>query len=175
MGIMAGLAVGLMVGLVLVVVLLKFANKDKKVKTEYDERQQTIKNKGYVIGFYSMVTALAIEALWSITGYGFPLPDFAMYFATIMIGVTVMGGYAIWNGVYWGMNNDPKRYAIIFAIAIVLNLIPVIGGIARGDFLGNNTVDSLPILNIMVLIMFVVLLVIMLIKYLVDKLDREED
>ncbi len=172
---MAGLVVGIMVGLILVVILLKFANKDKKVKTEYDERQQTIKNKGYVIGFYSMVTVLAIEALWSLTGLDFPLPDFSMYFATILIGVTVMCGYAIWNGVYWGMNNDPKRYAIIFAVAIALNIIPIVGGIMRGDFLGANPIDSLPILNIMVLAMFAILLVVMLIKYLVDKTSREED
>ena len=172
---MFGLAVGLMVGLVLVVILLKFANKDKKIKTEYDERQKEIKNKGYVIGFYTTVAMLAVESLWSITGIEFPIPEFAVYFLDIIVGVTTMCAYSIWNGVYCGLNNDKKRYGIIFAIAIALNLIPVINGAIRGDFLSNDPIESLPIFNIIVLAMFVVLLGVMLIRALVDKTSAGEE
>ena len=34
-----GFITGLIVGLILVVILFKYANTDKKIKTEYDERQ----------------------------------------------------------------------------------------------------------------------------------------
>ena len=170
-----GMAVGLMVGIILVIILLKFANKDKKIKTEYDERQKAIKNKGYVIGFYTMVGLLAIESLASVAGFSFPVPGFAVYFADIIIGVTVMCGYAIWNGVYWGMNNDPKRYAIIFAIAIALNIIPIVGGIKGGhSLMSADPLDSLPLFNVIVLAMFAVILVIMLIRYIADKLEDKE-
>ena len=174
-GLMFGLAIGLMVGLVLVVILLKFANKDKKVKTEYDERQKEIRNKGYVIGFYTTIAMLSIESIWSITGYGFPIPEYSVFFLDIIVGLTTMCAYSIWNGVYWGLNNDKKRYGIIMVIAIILNLIPVINGAIRGDFLSSDPVESLPIFNIIVLVMFVVLLAVMLIRALVDKSCREED
>ena len=42
-----GMAIGLMVGLVISVILLKVANKDHKVKSQYDERQEMIKGKGW--------------------------------------------------------------------------------------------------------------------------------
>ncbi len=170
-----GMVAGLMVGIILVIVLLKFANKDKKVKTEYDERQTAIKNKGYVFGFYTMVGLLAIESLMSMAEISFPIPGFAVFFADIIVGITVMCGYAVWNGVYWGMNNDPKRYAIIFALAIFLNIIPIASGIISGRFSINaDPSDSLPLYNVLVLAMFAVLLVIMLIRYIADKLDEKE-
>lgn len=170
-----GMATGLMVGLILVIVLLKFANKDKKVKTEYDERQKAIKNKGYVFGFYTMVGLLAIESIMSMAEISIPIPGFAVFFADIIVGITVMCGYAVWNGVYWGMNNDPKRYAIVFSIAIFLNIIPIASGIISGSFSVNaDPMDSLPLYNVLVLAMFAVLLMIMLIRYIADKLDEKE-
>nr|MCR4806342.1 hypothetical protein [Lachnospiraceae bacterium] len=50
-----GFVAGLMVGLVLVVIFYKIANTDKKIKTEYDERQQRIRGKAYKYGFYTMI------------------------------------------------------------------------------------------------------------------------
>ena len=174
-GLMMGIILGLIVGVILVVILLKFANKDKKVKSEYDERQKEIKNKGYVVGFYSMVALLGIESLWSITGREFPLPDFAVFFATLIFGLTVMCGYAIWNGVYWGMNNDKKRYGIIFAIAIVLNIIPIVHGAASGNLLSRDPFESLALFNVIVVIMMAVILIELLIRWIVDKCAGEEE
>ena len=57
-----GFIVGLIVGLILVVILFKYANTDKKVKTEYDERQEKVRGKAYMYAFY---TALIVEALLS--------------------------------------------------------------------------------------------------------------
>ncbi len=47
----AGMAMGLMVGLVIAVILLKVANKDHKLKTQYDERQELVKGKAINIAF----------------------------------------------------------------------------------------------------------------------------
>ena len=55
-----GLPVGIMVGLVLVVILLKYINRDKKLKTEYDERQKIARGRSYMFGFYALVISNVI-------------------------------------------------------------------------------------------------------------------
>ena len=172
-GLALGVVIGLIIGFILVVVFLKFANKDNKAKTEYDERQKVIRGKGYMAGFYTLVVLLAIETIWSIAGYEFPLPSYLVYFSSIIIGITVMCAYDIWNGVYWGMNNDPKRYAIVFIFAIILNLIPVFGAMRKGGIDFSDPISTLPMLNVIVLIMFVVIFAVMLIRKLFDRLCGE--
>ena len=174
-GMAFGMAVGLMAGLILVVILLKFANRDKKIRTEYDERQKNIRNKGYVVGFYSLVAVLAVESLWAVTGIGFPLPDFVMYFAAIIIGVTVVCAYSIWNGVYWGMNNDPRRYAVIWVVALALNAFPVIHAVRNGSLTSADPYDALPWYNIIVIAMFVIIGAVALIRKLADRATGGEE
>ena len=167
-----GVAAGIIFGLILCVILFRFANKDKRVMTQYDERQKEIRGRGYTMGFYTMVGLLAVEALWSMTGNGFPLPDYIMYFLTVIIGVTVVCVYSIWKGVYWGMNNDPKRYIIIMTLAFVLNLVPIAGVLASGGFNGSDPSASLPMMNIIVVIMLIIVGVELIIKSFVDRKGR---
>ena len=56
----AGLAFGVMVGLIICVILFKIANSDKKVMTQYDERQEAVRGKAYRYAFY---TAMGLEAV----------------------------------------------------------------------------------------------------------------
>ena len=51
----AGFVIGLIVGIILVMVLIKMANKDRRIKTEYDERQEKIRGKAYKYAFYTMI------------------------------------------------------------------------------------------------------------------------
>lgn len=174
-GLAAGVVVGIVFGLILCVVLFRFANKDKKIKTEYDERQKEIRGRGYTIGFYTMVGLLAVESLWSMSGNSFPLPDYIMYFLTVITGVTVVCVHSIWKEVYWGINNDPKRYVIIMIAAFILNLIPVVGALASGGLTHPDPADNLPLLNVIVLIMLFIVGVELIIKTLVDRKGSEED
>ena len=174
-GIAIALVMGIMVGLILVVILFKFANKDKKVKTEYDERQREIRNKGYMIGFYTLIALISLIIVWDVAEIGYPLPEYVFLFAAIIIAVTVVCMYCIWKGVYWGINNDPKRYMIIWVIAIALNLFSVIAAIANGSLLSNDPADALPWFNIIIIAMFVVIGVELLVKFAIDKKNAEED
>ena len=53
-----GFIAGLIVGLVLVVIIFRIANTDKKIKSEYDERQLRIRGKAYKYAFYTMLQQL---------------------------------------------------------------------------------------------------------------------
>ncbi len=70
--------------------------------------------------------------------------------------------------------NDHKRYYIIFIVAIVLNLIPVASSLAHNT-ITTRGFDSLPMLNVLVLIWMAVIGITALVKKLVDSVNREED
>ena len=169
-----GIAFGIMVGLVISVILFKFANKDNRIKTQYDERQEAIKGKGYKYSFYTMLTLEVILMLVKISGFIFPVEEYLIHMTVILTGCLVLCIHSIWNGVYWGLNNNHKRYYIIFAVAVILNSIPVVAAFARGSVTAKGF-DSLPILNLIVLIWMAIIGVSALIKKCLDLGHHEED
>ena len=167
--------IGLMVGAVICLIMFRFVNKDKKIKTEYDERQKELRGIGYTIGFYSMVAYFAVESLLSIAGIVLPLPEYIVDFIGIIFGLTVMCVYSIWHGVYWGINSDIKRYRVVLPLVCVLNIIPVVSAAIQGGFDSTSSVDSLPLLNVIVLLMMAVVFITFLIRKIADKNSAEED
>lgn len=171
----AGIIAGIIVGLLICAVLFRFANTNKKLKTDYDERQRSIRNLAYKYSFY---TVMFYEVLMLILGVGeieIPIPDYAVHFFGIILGCTVLGVYCILKDVYWGMNNNRKRYILVFAVAAALNIIPVAGSIAAGSYITDGKV-SFPVVNLMVLFMLLVLLIAFLLKSVFDKnADSGED
>ena len=169
-----GMAMGLMVGLVICVVLFKIANKDHKVKTQYDERQELIKGKGYTYGFYTMMFMEVVVMLLEMSGIELPIENYLVHTIAILVGALVLCAHSIWNGVYWGLNNNRKRYAIILVIAVILNIIPVAAATAH-DSLAGHGINSIPVLNIIVLVWMAIIGVIALAKKCVDAKNTEEE
>ncbi len=163
-----GFAVGIMVGLVLVVVLFKMANTNNRIKTEYDERQEKIRGKAYRYAFYTTVICQAIVMTLSVGQIDLPIQDYVLQFASVLAGCTVLGVYCIWNDVYWGLNNDPKKYLIIFVIALALNAFAAIGSIVGGGIMEDGKL-GLPMLNIMVIIMMLIVCIELIIKRCIDR------
>ena len=73
----AGIPVGIAVGIILVVIILRFINRNKKVTTEYDERQKQIRGEGYKIAFFAVLLFEAAMCAVSL------LPDLPVLFAAI--------------------------------------------------------------------------------------------
>ena len=169
-----GIVIGLMVGLVIAVILLKFANKDHKFKTQYDERQESIKGRGYKYSFYTLAILEAALAILEIGGITFAIERYLVHFIVLLLGFTVLCVHSIWTGTYWGLNNNPKRYTAIIVVAIALNLIPVIASIVNGT-LAKEGFNSLPLLNLIVLIWMAVIGICALLKKGVDAKGNEED
>jgi hypothetical protein len=169
-----GMVIGLMVGLVIAAILLKFANKDHRFKTQYDERQESIKGRGYKYSFYTLACLEAALAILEIGNISFGIERYLVHFSVLLISFAVLCIHSIWNGTYWGLNNNRKRYTAIIIVAIFLNLIPVIAAIARGS-LAKDGFNSLPLLNVLVLVWMAVIGICALAKKAFDAKENEED
>ncbi len=168
-----GIAAGLMFGAVLCLVFFRFSNTDRKVKTNYDERQKAIRNVGYRYAFYTVMYYETFLMILAMGGIRIPVADYALHFSGVFIGCTVLGVYCVWKGAYWGLNSNPRRYLIMFAVFILLNLLPIIGAAVSGS-LFNDGVIGVTSINMMVLVMMVILALSMLIRSRIKVDDDEE-
>ena len=89
-----GFAMGVIVGLILVVLLFKYANRDGKVKTEYDERQKAVRGKAYRYAFYAVMIYEALVC-WLSMGIELPAEQSVIHFFGIFVGITVQACYCI--------------------------------------------------------------------------------
>ncbi len=168
-----GIASGIVIGIIICILIFKYANTNHISKTDYDERQQEVRGRGYKAAFY---TAMIFEAVMLVLYYGnLPLPfePYMTHAAAIYISCTVLCCYLIWNGAYWGLNNNRKRYYIILAVTLVLNAIPVIGAGTHGELLENGKLSSVWI-SLFALVMLVVIGIVMLLRNYLDRKAGEE-
>ena len=167
-------AVIIMITAVLCVCIFKFANKDGKIKTEYDERQKIVRGRAYMYAFYSELIVQALIMLIFMTGVELPIEDYALLFIGIILGCMVLCAYCIWNDVYWGLNNDHRRYHIIFIAGIAINAIDIVIAAISGTLIQNGKI-GICILNIIVLIMLVAIYIEMFIKNILNSRTAAEE
>ncbi|MCR5503644.1 MAG: hypothetical protein K6F53_11610 [Lachnospiraceae bacterium] len=166
-------AIGLIVGILLCIVLFKYANRDHKAKTDYDERQKNLRNNAYRYAFYTIVIYEAIMIILDMGSVSLPMEHFLLHFGAIIAGGIVQVGYSIWNDVYWGLNNDRKKYYIIFLVIFILNAIPIIGSLLRGGMIVDGKLST-PFLNVLCEILILAVIIELFIKSLVDRREDQE-
>ena len=166
------LVIGIIVGLALVACLLRFMNSDKKLKTEYDERQKAVRGRSYMYGFYGIVFSNLIMIFIMID-----FPEFITVMGTnafvtpILIGIIVQVSHAIFNDSYKGLNNNMNRYMIFMTFISIFNIAVGILPWVREGFIQDGEI-YLNFINLEVGIMFIIICIEMAIKKAIDK--REE-
>lgn len=165
----AGVAFGICIGLIIAVVLVIIANNNRKIKTQYDERQSKVRGDAYRYAFYTVLIYEVIIMVVEIGGFSMPIEEYAVHFAGIILGILVLSGYCIWKDAYWGLNNNRRRYGIILVFAGLLNAIPVASLMWNRD-------ESFPWVNLMVCLMLLIVGTELLLKQLMEKrAERAED
>lgn len=144
----AFLAVGVMAGIVLGILLMKVVNRNSKIKTDYDERQDIVRGKGYRLGFYTLVACVGIMSVLRFGGVGIPMEGGIAEFTEIVVAVGIMTVYDIWKDAFWGLNNNRSRYMIIIAVLAVINCIPVITA-CRNGYMVEDGVLQQPFVNLL--------------------------
>lgn len=164
-----GVASGIIVGLIICIFLIKYMNRDNKLKTEYDERQEAVRGKGYTFGFWGCMAGAALVMILDCGGFEIA-NRFVMDFFIIFVGLIVQVTYCIWNDGYYGINTNRKRFYIISIIAVLLNLLSVIGNIKGGSFIVDGVLQDSGV-NFLIVVLFIVIGVELIIK---ERIDHEE-
>lgn len=172
-GALIGAGVGLLIGLVLVVILYKFANKNKKLKTEYDERQKILRGEGYKYGFYAMFIYSGINTILGVANISLPMEPAVLGFTYIMVGAMVDVAYCIFHDCYWGQNNDRKKYLIVFAVVGLINAAAFIRALSVGAAIYEGRLSS-PGINLFCAILMIFLAICLGIKSIIDKKEAAE-
>ncbi len=168
------LLIGVIAGLVIAALLIRYMNRDKQWKTQYDEMQQQIRGKAYCFAFYTVIILEAVLIFVSLFGLRLPMTGAVMHFTIIVIGVLVLACYCIWHDAYVGLNTNMKRYAIIVIFAGLINLLSGIAAIASGRMILNGQLQT-PFINLLCAIMLCVIGIVMLIKKGMDNRDKAGD
>ena len=166
----AGIAVGILIGLILAVALILISNNNRKVRTEYDERQLRVRGDAYRYAFYSVIICEVILLILAFGEITLPVPEYVLHFGGILIGCLVLCTYCIWKDAYWGLNNNRRRYGIILVVAGLLNAIPLYGA------LSHRTTLDFPYVNLLTCVMLLVVGVELLLKHFLDlRAESAED
>jgi len=130
-----GIIFGVFLGLLLCILIFRICNSNKKIKSEYDERQEAIRGKSYKYGFYTTIIYLGVLTIFYMTDFAIPFTISAVVFFGLILGISVMAIHSIINEAYWGINNNKKKYAIVFIVCAIINLASGISGIIDGTIL----------------------------------------
>ena len=167
----AGMAAGILVGLFIAFVIIRYANSNKKYKTEYDERQTKVRGDAYRFAFYTLMICEAIAALIEMAEIPLPFESFNLHFGNIFIGCIVLSAICIWKDAYWGLNNNRRVYGIVFVVCGLLNAFPVVMTLLNSQ----QESMSFPYVSLMACIMLLTVGAELLIKQLVDKRNGLEE
>lgn len=163
-----GIVSGITFGIVLAMLLLAISNKDNKIKTEYDERQQQVRGKGFRYGFFTMMGGIIIMMIIKSADVPIPVHDAVLLFLVMIIGVAEYVTYAILHDAYFGLNNKINSYLVIFAGIAVINAAVTIINAVSGSLIVDGTL-GIGGINMLCSAMFVWMFIVLLIKKITDE------
>ena len=174
-----GFAVGflavIMIAIVIMIISLKFSNNDNAVRTKYDERQQIVRGTGYKYSFWTVVILQVVLCMLDAFDVNLPIKNTVLYFLVIAIGVMVHTTYCIFHDGYFGINNNPKQYYLMFVLIGLFNLFIGILNSIQGRLFSDGKLD-VPVINFICGLMFVILgICIAINKYILKNEDDSED
>lgn len=119
----------------LLIVFFIFTLKQSK-KSNYDERQELIRGRGYKYGF---LTILSLDAIFLILNGQVKVSSLLMIMIPLFAGVWVFSMYTIWNSAYFALDqNKVKLFSWIFVIVGVMNCIKGIEGPIKKTLMDSN-------------------------------------
>ncbi|MBP5385090.1 MAG: hypothetical protein J6Y57_08985 [Lachnospiraceae bacterium] len=173
LGKMTGVTAGLLIGFLVVAVIAVICNKNRKLKTQYDERQQIARGKGFRFGFYSMIAWAVINEILAFGAIELPIEPAMMAFSYIFIGVATDVTYCIFHDAYWGLNNNKMRYLICFLFVAALNVFVVIRTLRSGELFVDGRLGTYGI-NAFCALLFVLIGIAIAIQMIREKSAGKE-
>lgn len=180
--------IGGLIGAIIGLLIVKLCNKNGKLKSEYDERQELIRMKGYKYAFIGSWVMLGLYVLISYGGVELPFGPITTIVVIGIASLMIHVSYAIWHDSYFGRNNNVKKFIIAFCVILIFN-VSTLGAILHdykaakpSVYVDNGEVtlverqDGYIIISIASAILLFAALVQCVIKLAIDKkLEAKED
>ena len=162
-------AIGIVVGLIIALVIMKVSNKDKKMITEYDERQKAVRGKAYMYAFYGVSISNVILLILCLDWKNLiQVMGMNVFFLPILVGILIQVTYCIFHDGFVGLNNNMTRYMVIMTLISVFNLVCGIMPWVKNGFIQEGEIYP-GFINLVVGILFIVIGIEMAIKKCMDK------
>lgn len=139
-GIGSVVGIGVIVGVLIGLVVLILCNSNRKIKTDYDERQEAIRGKGFKYSAYTAWILLVIYMLAEINEINLHMNSDVVALTIFIISAMVQVSHSIWNDAYWGENNNIRTYAIVLTICLIINVSASIASITNHTLIVDGNV-----------------------------------
>ena len=166
---MIGLAVGIVVGLIVCVFVFRIVNTNKKLTTDYDERQERARGKAFKYAFYAMMVYEALLCVIS-SGIEIPAEPLVIHFSVIFVGLVVLAIICIAKDAFAGQNTNMKRYTIVMVFVTLINILTAIVAVSGGIMVEDGKLQA-PFCNLLCAVLFIVIYAAYGIKQLSDRRD----
>ncbi len=164
------IALGMLVGGALAILTVVVIKKGDGVKSEYDERQELIRGRGFKYGFFTILIANYIYYMfWMVESMTFLGPDIALV-VTSLLGVCVSACYCIWNDGYFALNEKKECFIVIAIVGGIINMVLGIWAFVSGTAIYNGKL-TFSSLNLFCGIMILIVGGVMLLK----KIRKEDE
>ena len=171
----AGLAVGIIVALILFLIIWRF-NK-KKLKGQFDERQELVRGRGYKYASFTLLSLVTLDLL--LEGFGafetLPFTRELFLFFVILAGVMVYALYCIKNDSYFGVGMDTRTYRAIMWVVIVCNAISAVSGLMNGGAMVDGKLAFGPWAALIFVIAFIILMISLKVRSRRADLEEAEE
>lgn len=165
---------GVVVGILLAIVIIAICNNNGKVKTDYDERQEAIRGRGYKYGMYTAWILMGLYCVCEISEINLHMEAATIAFAILAISAIVQCSHAVFNDAYFGKNSNAKKFLICFGVIGIIDLICSIQYFVDGQLIVDGMMTwrgITPIVTAMVIIIYVEILI----KNIMDKKAEAEE
>lgn len=173
-----GLVFGIVTALIIFLIIFKFSKR--KIKGQFDERQELVRGRGYKYASFTLLGLLALYLL--LESYGafevLPVPRTLALLFIILAGVMVYALYCIRNDSYFGVGTDVRSYRAVMWIVIVCNAVSGISGLRSGAMEDGKLAFG-PWASILFCVAFAAVMISLQVKQRArakeDALDTDED
>lgn len=169
-----GAVVGIIVGLIIAVIIVKICNSNGKIKTDYDERQEAVRGRGYRYASYTAWVMLGICIVLNLGDVNMHMDAAVIYFTVLIASALVSVSYFIWKDAYFGRNNNTKSYLIALAIVTLINIIVSVQAIAMHEFVVDGIITHRAI-NLECALIIIIIGIQLAIKNFISKSDEQEE
>lgn len=160
------ITIGLIVGIIVSVLVVRSMNKDGKVKTQYDERQQAVRGKAYKYGFFGVIISNVIMMVVS-TCVDVSIFGLSLFFLPIFAGIVTQVSYSIFNDGYIGLNTNMKKYIIIMIIVSLINAFYAVMTLVSGEMIVDGVLSD-TFINALCALLFIIIAGELIVKKCID-------